>query len=57
MLKLTLSLLMLSSFAFAEIKCVEHEVKKHQVITECKMPNNDICYILYGKISCVSHQK
>ncbi len=56
MFKITLSLLMLSSFAFAEIKCVEHE-KTGINIYECKMPNNDICYIRDGKMSCVSHQK
>jgi hypothetical protein len=57
MLKITLSLLILSGFTFAEdVKCVEHEMTPYNIY-ECKMPNNDICYIRNGKMSCVSHQK
>ena len=58
MLKITLSLLILSGFAFAEdVKCVEHEMTPYNIY-ECKMPNNDdTCYLGNGALSCVSHQK
>ena len=69
MIKLTLSLLMLSGFAFAEdiytlvppikaeeeydVTCIRLEQKGNNAFRVCYLPDNVVCYIHVRGISCL----